>query len=114
MTKAALRSNWNALCQVMCPRFPPSWTISWFFLGGTAVFRQTCATLKLHCVKPSQTQSFTEIMRILENTPILAAAVNLTKYQSQYGTKDRDSTLTRWRILQPPKTSVPFMAVAST
>ena len=37
--------------------------------------------LRLHCARHSRTRSFTEIMRILQNTSMFVAAVNLRKSQ---------------------------------
>jgi hypothetical protein len=51
--------------------------------GSAAVFLPARPTLRSHCVKLSQTRSFTEIMRIPENTSMFVAAVNLMKYQSR-------------------------------
>ena len=52
-------------------------------IRNAAVFLRASAMLRLHCARPSQTRSFTEIMRIPENTSTFVAAVNLMKSQSR-------------------------------
>ena len=84
--RAALASNWSALCQAKWLRFLPSGIGSCCGSGSAAVFLRARATLRSHCAKPSQTRSFTEIMRVPESRSMFVAAVKLRK--SQIAVKD--------------------------